>query len=162
MPATYEPIATTTLGSAGNLTFTSIPSTYTDLILVGAGTATSTGDIRVRFNNDSGSNYSNTVLLGEASTARSARSTSATASIIGFYWFGLQSDQAHWIINIQNYANTTTYKTALARSNNKPKETDAIVALWRSTAAIDRIDLFVNGSTFASGTTFSLYGIKAA
>lgn len=162
MPTTYEPIATTTLSSAGNLTFSSIPSTYTDLVLVGVGTATSTGDIRIRFNNDTGTNYSNTVLLADGNVGRSARSTGGTSGIISLYWFGLQTDQANWIINIQNYSNTTTYKTALARSDDASRETDSIVALWRSTAAIDRIDLFVNNSTFASGTNFSLYGIKAA
>ena len=64
MPNTYEPIATNTLGSAASsVTFSSIPSTYTDLIVV-MNYANSTGlaDVFFRFNGDTGSNYSDTIL----------------------------------------------------------------------------------------------------
>jgi hypothetical protein len=65
------------------------------------------------------------------------------------------------IINIQNYSNSTTYKTVLARSNNAATGTDATVALWRSTSAITSIDYYLNSGSWATGSTFTLYGIKA-
>jgi hypothetical protein len=161
MTSTYEKIASTTLGSAGNLSFTSIPSIYTDLVLVASSPgATSIGNvIGLRFNNDTGTNYSDTILYGTGTAAGSTRNTSASY-IMALYYFGLKSDQSTLIYNIMNYANTTTYKTTLIRANSG-QEPDAIVGLWRSTSAINRIDLFVNTSTFVSGSAFTLYGIKA-
>ena len=64
-----------------------------------------------------------------------------------------------------NYSNTTTNKTVLARGNNASDAsypgTEAFVGLWRSTAAINRIDFSSNSKTWNAGT-FTLYGIKAA
>ena len=76
--ATYEPIATTTLGSAANaITFSSIPSTYTDLRLVGTFLAPDAdySDINVQFNNDTGANYSYTLLLGYGTGTSSVSAT---------------------------------------------------------------------------------------
>jgi hypothetical protein len=61
-----------------------------------------------------------------------------------------------------NYSNTTTYKAVLMRSDNADTATMANVGLWRSSTAIYQIDLVTSTSTFASGTTFTLYGIAAA
>lgn len=160
MTATYEKIATTTLSTGGNLSFTSIPSTYTDLVLVASSPgATNVGSvIGLRFNNDTGTNYSDTILYGGNATG-STKNNNASY-IMALYYFGLKSVQSTLIYNIMNYANTTTYKTTLIRANSG-QETDAIVGLWRSTSAINRVDLFVDSSTFVSSSTFTLYGIKA-
>ena len=53
--STYTPIATTTLGSAGTITFSSIPSTYTDLVIVLNGNGSrvaGTDDTGLRLNSD--------------------------------------------------------------------------------------------------------------
>lgn len=161
MPSTYTPIATTTLAStATDYTFTSIPSTYTDLVLVVAGQSASGGSSSLRFGNgsiDSGSNYSYTNLKGNGTTATSARNSSSTNGFVGEIW----NSQGNFVISIQNYSNTTTYKTALSRSNNAGNMTGAWVTLWRSTAAIDRVQ-FLSGDTMQIGTTLTLYGIQAA
>jgi hypothetical protein len=68
------------------------------------------------------------------------------------------------IINIQNYSNTTTYKTALLRSNlatGTYPGVDAFVGLWRSTSAITSITILPASNNLLSGSTFTLYGIKA-
>jgi hypothetical protein len=166
MPAgsTYSTIATTTLGSAApSYTFSSIPSTYTDLVLIVNGSASSTAfNAYIRFNSDTGSNYSITTLLGTGTAAQSGRQTSAT-------FIGIDS-QAAWRsgnrtqnrVNIMNYANTTTNKTVLTRADAPADATDAIVGLWRNTAAITSILVAAGGVDFATGTTFTLYGIAAA
>ena len=168
MPAgsTYTPIQTTTLGSAAaTVTLSSIPSTYTDLVLIistrfaGGGGASA---IQAQFNSDSGSNYSQTQLSGDGSTASSFRGTSTTSAA-----FGLATDTANEfatsIIQLQNYSNTTTYKTSLVRGNIASDRVRAIVNLWRNTQAIDSILLQNNGATnFVAGSTFTLYGIAAA
>ena len=68
MPGTYEPLATTTgTGSSTTVTFTTIPQTYTDLVLVCSDINAQTTDIGVRFNNDSGSNYGRVVAFADLS-----------------------------------------------------------------------------------------------
>jgi hypothetical protein len=165
MPAgsTYTPIATTTLGSAsGTVTFSSIPSTYTDIVLIANGTALSNTGWGLKFNNDSGSNYSSTYLEGSGTTAISERYTSA--GLFRTCWNSLwtSSTPANAIINIQNYSNSTTYKSGVWRSNNSSNYVEAGVGLWRSTSAINRIDIVTTSADFASGSTFTLYGIAAA
>jgi hypothetical protein len=73
MAITYEPIATTTLGSAAaDVTFTSISGTYTDLVLVAVTQIGSSGDyLGVQFNSDTGTNYSRTRLSGNGTSASS-------------------------------------------------------------------------------------------
>ena len=165
MPTTYEPIATTTLSSsAASVTFSSISSSYTDLVLV----VNLKGDVagfapRMRFNNDSGTNYSWTRLSGNGSAASSARVTNGTSISIGSTANVYTTDGFVGICQIQNYANTTTYKTTLNRGNNATDGTEAIVGLWRDTSAINRVDVVnTSSANFTSGSTFTLYGIKAA
>jgi hypothetical protein len=158
--STYTPIATTTLGSAASsYTFSSIPSTYTDLVLIFNGAITTGFDaIAVTVNGDTGTNYSRTVLSGNGSAASSFNSANATSMQIGI----MGTENSNTIFNIQNYSNTTTYKTFLSRANSSANVTRANVGLWRSTSAINRIDLTAASSTFIAGTTFTLYGIAAA
>ena len=66
------------------------------------------------------------------------------------------------IINIQNYSNTTTYKTALVRYNNGGVIVEGIVNLWRNTAAITQIDFGNSSANYLAGSTFTLYGILKA
>ena len=163
MTATYDCIATTALGSsASSVSFTSISGSYTDLILAASVGSASAEDLRLRFNSDTGSNYSTTMLYGTGSAAGSARTTSATSITAGFYWGGLPSTLSALIIHIMNYSNSTTYKTVLTRANNTSQEVDAFVGLWRSTSAITSVTLLPNNSaSFASGCMFTLYGIKS-
>ena len=165
MTATYEKIATTTLGSnAANITFSSISSAYTDLVIILNGAFTTAETIGVQFNSDTGSNYSSTILAGNGSSASSGRNTNQTGLTVGTNGYWTTSIIANSILNIQNYSNTTTYKTILSRSNNTSVGLDAIVGLWRNTAAINAIKLygFYSGHSFITGTTATLYGIKAA
>lgn len=158
--ATYEPIATNTLGSAAaSVTFSSISGSYTDLVLVIQGTHTSTGNnwIGLQYNADTGTTYSSTVVRGDGSSVSSSRNTNdnyAGRSII------TSAQQSNAIYQIQNYSNSTTYKTCLVRSNGD--EVDMSVGLWRNTAAITTVRIVNIGTTFSSGTTFTLYGIASA
>jgi hypothetical protein len=164
MPKTYEPIATTTLGSAASsVTFSSITGTYTDLVLVtSAKLTTGSNDAIVQLNSDTGNNYSSTILSGSGSAASSARVSNNNKMYL---------DSAGWVTSgefnvsighFMNYSNSTTFKTMLARGNNATSGVDAIVNLWRNTAAITSIQVLAATSTFTAGSTFTLYGIKAA
>ena len=163
MASTYTPIATTTLGSpAASYTFSSIPSTYTDLVVVvqaqisgGAGTAW------IQLNSDTATNYSDTFLTGNGSSATSTRNSSVDRLYIGDAY---SSGTGNFIMNFMNYSNTTTYKTSLYRSNVPASSLSAVAGLWRSTSAISSITIGHNaaGQNWIAGSTFTLYGIKAA
>lgn len=157
---TYEAIATQTLGSAAaSVTFSSISGAYTDLVLIIAGVQSVADNPYVQFNSDTATNYSRTQLSGDGSSASSSRNSN-NAKII---FTGGDLSTFNAILNIQNYANTTTYKTVLIRSNSASDRTAAAVGLWRSTSAITSL-LIANNSanTFAAGSTFTLYGIQSA
>jgi len=156
---TYTALATTTLGSAvASYTFSSISGSYTDLIVVISGKLTVDNAIAYQFNGDTGTNYSRTRVYGTGSAAASTRSS---GDADGYFATGDGSVQSVWTGNIQNYSNTTTYKTSLWRgAQDMPSAT---VSLWRSTAAITSIKLYpTGGTTWVAGTTFTLYGIAAA
>jgi len=165
MAITYEPIATTTLGSAAStIEFTSISSNYTDIVLVIDTAMSSSGaTVYIRLNSDSGSNYSATTFYGNGTSALSARLSNSTNGMMVGPYDGFSTERLNAICHFMNYANTTTYKTMLSRFNQSDKSTDATVNLWRSTSAITTILVRNNSSqTFASGSTFTLYGIAAA
>ena len=161
--STYTPIATTTLGSAAaSYTFSSISSTYTDLVCIFNGAIT-TGpdDVRIRFNGDTATNYSATLLRGDGTSTLSARSSNDTYISYNSY-IGTGDGSSVGVFNIMNYSNTTTNKTVVCRGNVAASFVNASVGLWRNTAAITSMTLIAGGSTFKIGSTFTLYGIKAA
>ncbi len=166
MPAgsTYTPIATTTLGSAtSTVTFSSISGSYTDLVFVFSGNTSAIANSFLRFNSDTGSNYSMTWMAGTGSAAASGRETSQTRLLIDVYGYANPSNITNKVMSIQNYSNTTTFKTVLGRANNSAAGTDALVGLWRSTSAITQIDILtLSATTFSVGSTFTLYGIASA
>jgi hypothetical protein len=158
MAATYTPIASVTLGAAApSVTFSSIPQTYTDLVLVVSGTTTVDGNTKIIFNSDSSSIYSSTILLGDGSTAVSSRIANGAALFLG----GISTVQGTNIIQIFNYANTTTFKSVIARTNSDAYA-QLRVGLSRSTTAITTISVTTDGTNFLTGTTFNLYGILGA
>jgi hypothetical protein len=167
MAATYTPIASITLGAAAaSVTFSSIPSTYTDLVIVSNFGSDSSSNYApyVRFNSDTGTNYSHTFLYGTGSAAASARQSSATAIFTG-NWGGAigTSSIPTNIMHIMNYANTTTNKTILGRNNSADVEVTLSAGLWRNTAAITSIELSnYLTAKFTTGSTFNLYGILGA
>jgi hypothetical protein len=161
MTSTYEMIATNTLGSAASsVTFTTISGAYTDLVLISNLKMTTANTFfQTTYNSDTGTNYSQTRVQGLGVSAASERSSNDT--YIGMAFQNNNTDTGTSIMQIQNYSNTTTNKTALIRDNFAAYGTFARVALWRSTSAITSITLTMSSSTFAAGSQFTLYGIKA-
>jgi hypothetical protein len=166
MANTYEPIATNTLGSASaSVTFSSIAGTYTDLVLVSVPIVTAATTFAVRFNSDTASNYSATILTGDGTNVASTRVSNQTEIRISYAATARTTNTSNIITQIQNYSNATTYKTLLSRDNAASEGTGAIVGLWRATpAAITSITIIPlsGGSIINTGSTFTLYGIKAA
>jgi hypothetical protein len=163
MTATYTPIASATVGTAvATVTFTSIPQTYTDLVLViNAGLTSGAADASLQFNSDTGNNYSRVVLYGNGTSAFGARNASVDSIIT--IQFGALSDGPLTTTHIMNYSNTTTYKSLLQRGGYASSITALTAGLWRNTNAITRIDVGNRGgTTYVAGSTFNLYGILGA
>ena len=163
MASTYEPIATTTLGSnASSVTFSSISGSFTDLRIVLNGIEPSGGGgdfIALQYNGDTSSAYSATYMWGTGSAAQSGRFSTQTSGAVGAIY---ATNIMVMTCDILNYSNSTTYKTAISRSSSAGNNTGAFVSLWQNTQAITSVKVLNQGGNFASGATFSLYGIKAA
>jgi hypothetical protein len=175
MPNTYTLIASNTLStSAASVTFSSIPATFTDLVLKfsvrSTGGSNAFDHINVTFNGDTATNYSRTYLSGDGAAASSARSTSASL-------FGMLQASDGATATSNTFSNGDLYIPSYTASQNKPISQDsaqennsttafrvANAGLWRNTAAITSITLAVGGSggstDFVSGSSFYLYGIK--
>lgn len=168
MPATYDCIATTTLTStASSVVFSSIPQTYTDLVVVFTGKNTTanvamTGEFDL--NSDGGNNYSSTQLNMDNTTSRGTGNN-------GGYYGQLYRNSVSWaVVQFMNYSNSTTNKTWLSRwasmgGSDGANLGGAIVGLWRNTNAITQIDFnrpAGESGSFDIGCTWTLYGIKAA
>ena len=165
MPATYEPIATTTLGSAQSSVVFSSLGAYTDIriILQAKGTNTGNTDLGLRFNSDTGSNYSRLGIYGDGTDAGSFVVANETSAKIGIL---PGTTNGNWTImraELQNYSNATTYKTLIARSDLAVTVgTTASASLWRNTNAITSITFIPISGNIATDSIFTLYGIKAA
>ena len=143
-------------GTDSDITFSSIPSTYRDLVLVVNGKTTAGVALYARFNSDSTSaNYPRVGIAGYGSTAASFSGTEP----------GIQAafltTANTWILNVMDYSATDKQKTVLSRLSQDTSEVNAIATRWANTAAITSVQFITASSTFAAGTTFSLYGVIA-
>jgi hypothetical protein len=155
---TYTALANITLGGpSASVTFASIPSSYRDLVIVfNGGVISGDHNLVVAFNSDTTSgNYTGRSMSGTGSAA----STSGVVRLLNDFGY-LQANQAVIITQIMDYSATDKHKMYLSRSNNAANGVAGLGARWANTAAITSIAL-TSGANFATGTTFSLYGVIA-
>jgi hypothetical protein len=161
---TYTALANITLGStASSVTFGSIPATYRDLVLVAETIAGTNQSNLVRYNSDSGSNYTTLVMRGYGASITESLST--TDNVLYITYSGIGSGQkCLTTLSVMDYSATDKHKAALHRSNYTGTATtfvEAMATRWANTAAISSIQFFASTGSFAIGSTFSLYGIVA-
>jgi hypothetical protein len=166
MATTYEKIASTTLGSAAaNISFGSIPATYTDLTISITFFTTANGNVLLELNNDSSSLYSYTALRADGSSVVSSRSTANPNALMGFGGSGATGGiPALSLINIFSYAGST-FKTILSNTSSDKNGSgfvSRVVNLYRSTTAVSTVKLLSDSGNFDIGTTATLYGILKA
>ncbi|MEI8286719.1 MAG: hypothetical protein WCG15_05410 [Actinomycetes bacterium] len=166
MANTYTLIEAKTLSTTtASVTFSSIPSGYTDILVkVSSRSADSGTDIAIRFNGDTGNNYTFIRLYANGSTVSTSASTttrlinnmmvqaSYTANVFG-----------NGEIYIPNYTSSNYKSVSIdgVTENNDTTSFQAFTAgLWSSTSAINSITLISDGGNIASGSTFYLYGIS--
>lgn len=172
-PTSYESIATVTVGAGTTPTvsFTSIPQTYKHLeiraMVRDDRTATVANAVRMQYNSDTSTNYTYHVLSGDGVSASASYSINESVLVFGDCTSASAnaSNFAPSIVTIMDYTDTNKYKTHSSISGydtNGGGEAVLWSGLWRSTAAITRIDIKIQGATttFAQNSKFALYGIK--
>ena len=147
---TYDLIASNVLSSsAASVSFSSIPATYRDLVLVTTGRNISW---ELYINGDTGANYSRVYMRG---TGTSEQTGAGTENFV-------RVNQWEAIIQFMDYSATDKHKTILMRSNTYYQATQADAQRWANTAAITSLELNAgSGNTFPSGTQTYLYGIAS-
>jgi hypothetical protein len=169
IPPSFESIATATgNGSAFEITFSSIPSTYQHLQIRCIANASNVNTaMNMRINGDTGSNYTRHRLIGDGSSANAAGSTTLT-EIPALGNAGLPTTNSTYgvfIWDILDYTNTNKYKTVRylsGQDSNGSGGVDLGSGLWLNTNAITSITLKSNdsGGVYNTASTFALYGIK--
>lgn len=152
-------LATITLQTAATeITFSSIPNTYRDLVAVVSGIPNANvASGAIRINGDTGSNYLMVGMRGNGSNAASY----TTSTVSG--WFDYAGDSVAnsttlCSINFLDYAATDKHKAFIARQSNAADTVEAMAQRWASTSAITSLTFYWTTGGFAAGSTISLYG----
>jgi hypothetical protein len=162
---TYVPLANMTLGSvATSVTFSSIPATYRDLIVVVNGQFASNTGHGVRLNGDTGANYPQILMDNNGSTPRADKDLSST-SFYGSWSATTSGTRYSLVFQLMDYSATDKHKPALWRTgytdNGGTSRVSAMTGRWANTSAVTSLTLNTATNAFASGFTFALYGIAS-
>ena len=169
MPSTYTLISSNVLSSsAASVTFSAIPSTYTDLV-VRISSRSSAGSVQrimnIEFNADSTTKYSDTLLTGDGSTATSTRESAVSIALIGYMPASTATANTFGSaeIYIPNY-NSTSSKPLSSATVSETNATAAYIrnaaALYTGTSGITSLRITPSSGTMDIGSSFYLYGIK--
>ena len=163
----FSSIATVTVGAGGSssITFSSIPSTYQHLQLRISGLGNTNNSGLMRFNSDTGTNYSWHALYGTGATASATNGTSQTFMIGNGFNLGPSSSTTPFvtIIDLFDYSSTSKYKTGRMLDGIDLNGSGSIAlmsGLWMSTAAISTINIAPNTGNYTQYSSFALYGVK--
>ncbi len=159
---------TVTSSSAASVSFTSIPATWRDLEVRVRGRGTNAGvliDFRYRFNNDSSANYDYILLqphIGIGVFSGLAQTSGYMGVLAAAGATANYADFAKMLI--ADYRGTTFQKASVnisgcrTSSSTSTLYTELTTNWWRSTAAINRVDIFPSSNAFVDGSVVSLYG----
>jgi hypothetical protein len=172
MPNTYTLISSNVLGSsAASVTFSAIPATYTDLVVrfsSRTSRASVFDQIKLTFNSDTATNYSDTYIFGDGSTAYSGSDVSSNYSLL-VYSNGdsaTASTFGQGELYVPNYTASTKKPSSsfvVAETNAATQRMGANANLWQGTAAITSITFTpFTATNFLSGSSFYLYGLKSS
>lgn len=167
-----RPIARASPTGTAVATFSSIPQHYRSLLVTGiarstAGTSPNAA-VLTTFNNDTGSNYNaHAQQLQNTTNGANAPAGAANIDLWLCPWSAATANYfGSFDAKIINYANTTTFKDMIGQTASMGADTAGVSWLlrsghgvWRSTAAITRIDFTMNAGNFETGSQIDLYGL---
>lgn len=160
----FDSISTVTVGAGGSssVSFSSIPSTYSHLqIRVMTLTTGVNTDVLMRFNSDSGTNYSQHYLYGTGAAASSGGAASQTYAPLGIE--GGTSAPGVAVCDVLDYKNTSKYKTVRSLSGDDQNGSGYLFmysSAWLNTNAISSITITPGAGVFNQYSSFALYGVK--
>jgi hypothetical protein len=161
-----EPIASTLVGAGGVSTviFNDIPQTYKHLqIRTMCLTSASATDVKLQFNSDVGTNYTQHLLWGNGSAPFSSAYISTTYIAAGVTSI-TTANPAAGVIDILDYTNTNKNKTVRTLSGSDTNGVGGFIffesGMWINTAAVTSVILAPYSGTFNQYSRISLYGIK--
>ena len=153
---TYVPLGTVTLGSTpSSVTFSSIPATYRDLIIVINGGGS--GNVRIGLNGDTTDGNFTGLYMDNSGTSTL---NNTARRLLNFYGFMDSNLTTTYVVHLLDYSTTDKHKNYLSRSNNTANGVAALSGRWANTSAITSVALISEG-TFIASTTFSIYGVIA-
>jgi len=158
----YDSIATVTVGAGGaaTITFSSIPSNYTHLQLRATMLTTSASNIVARFNSDNAANYTQHQLVGDGSSASAGANVATNSPYFGY----TNTQPGVMIVDILDYKDTNKYTTSRILTGSDANGAGIVLlrsAVWMNTAAVNQIDVTVNGgANFNQYSQVALYGVK--
>ncbi len=172
-PGMTKIASVTTTGSQATVTFSSIPATYSSLMVIASGRDTAAGSTdvqpRIQVNGDNtAANYSPSQYVAGTSTTASAgslASTTAGSPICSMPGTSANANAVgHMTLTIPNYAQTTFHKpmsaTSLVTSGAGPTQSQYVFGVvWKSTAAINSLKFTAGNTAFVDGSVFTLYGL---
>lgn len=170
MPMTLISRQTLT-GTAASVTFSNIPQTFQTLKLVVSSrddlSASTSQDVYMQFNGDTGANYSFRRVYGTGSSTASDSVTSAATALRAARNDNSSATASTFSSNeitIPNYtgnANKAVSSDQVDENNATQALQLLVAALWSNTSAIQSIRLQpFTTANFVSGSTFSLYGVS--
>ena len=159
MATALTPLANITLGSSQTtVTFSSISQSYKDLILVIQPVGTTTMNVQLRFNGDTGANYVYATFYGNGSSTGSAGGSATYIQTTSFTAVNASNDNMG-IYNIADFSTTDKHKVVFARHGRSSAGTSMTAGRWANTSAITSMSVI--GGDFDAGTTMALYGVSA-
>lgn len=164
MPAgisAYTGLANITLsGSASEVNFTSISQSYRDLVLViNASVLSGTPIVLMGVNGSSAT--VNWVSMSGNGSSNLSQTADWTNLYTSYGYSNMATTPSLVTINMIDYSATDKHKSMLVRSSSPANSVGALVGRQASTSAITSLRIFLNSSSFAAGSTFSLFGVSA-
>lgn len=162
----------TCAGSQATVDFTSIPATFTDLMVLfqaRSNASAATENITLKFNNDGTSgNYTITQYTVANNTTTFVGTVAASASGLAVGTLAaataVTSATGDGRVMLNNYAGTTFFKHMLMSGTYTQgagagqENILSTSGIWKSTAAITRLT-FISPTSFTNGSVFTLYGV---
>lgn len=155
----------TLAASASDVTFSSIPSTYGDLVVICSvkGTSSAGGlTFQLRLNGDSGNNYDD-VVMGGSSGGIFSNAVDPGSGVRLTYSGSNGTETCLFITNIMDYSSADKHKSVITRHSGGADgvRTDLFIGRWRNTSPVTSVTIRPDANSIASGSTLSLYGVYA-
>lgn len=159
---TYILLNQVTLAAASSsITFSSIPQSYQDLVVVSSVATQNDAfrQYRIRINSDSGSNYNEIKLNGSGSATGSSAGTNGTE--FTFFSTGANGVFSTMTTQFIDYSALDKHKTFLHRGSVPDQTIGVDGGRWANTAAINTLTIYTPAGQFVTGSTFYIYGLVA-